>query len=44
MSENKLKRKRKSDQRKLEVKGVKHVEKNAQESQRGHQNSKIKMP
>ena len=42
MSENKLKRKRQSDQRKQEVKGVKQVEKNAQESQRGHQNSKIK--
>ena len=32
MSENRLERKRQSDQRKQEVKGVKRVEKNAEES------------
>ena len=35
MSENKLKRKRHSDRKKKEVKGVKRVEKNAQESKKG---------
>ena len=38
LSENRMKRKRLSDQKKQEVKDVKRVEKNAQESQRGHQN------
>ena len=32
MSENRLERKRQSDQRKQEVKGVKRVKKNAEES------------
>ena len=38
LSENRLIRKRQSDRKRKEVKGVKRVEKNAQESQRGHQN------
>ena len=38
LSENRMKRKRPSDQKKQEVKDVKRVEKNAQESKRGHQN------
>ena len=38
LSENRMKRKRLSDQKKQEIKDVKRVEKNAQESQRGHQN------
>ena len=38
LSENRMKRKRLSDRKKQEVKDVKRVEKNAQESQRGHQN------
>ena len=38
LSENRMKRKRLGDQKKQEIKDVKRVEKNAQESQRGHQN------
>ena len=38
LSENRMKRKRLSDRKKQEVEDVKRVEKNAQESQRGHQN------
>ena len=38
LSENRLERKRQSNQRKLEVKGVKRVEKSAQESYKGRQN------
>ena len=43
LSENRMKRKRPSDQKKKEVKDVKRVEKNAQESQRGHQNRQNKV-
>ena len=38
LSQNWMKRKRLSDPKKKEVKDIKRVEKNAQESQRGHQN------
>ena len=38
LRENRMKRKRLGDQKKQEIKDVKRVEKNAQESQRGHQN------
>ena len=38
LSENRMKRKRLGDQKKQAIKDVKRVEKNAQESQRGHQN------
>ena len=37
LSGNRMKRKRLSDRKKQEVKNLKRVEKNAQESQRGHQ-------
>ena len=39
LSESRLERKRKGDQRKQEVKGVERVEKNARESQKARQNS-----
>ena len=38
MSENRLKRKRQSDRKKQKMKAAKQIEKNAQESWRGHQN------
>ena len=42
LSENRLERKRQSDQRKQEVKGVKRVEKNAQEIWKGRQSRQNK--
>ena len=40
LSENRLDRKRQSNQRKQEVKGVKRIEKNAQEIWKGRQNKR----